>query len=47
MHKTEALRQAQIVLLRGMFGDRNVSANRGIKLEGDEGKSGSGGGATM
>ncbi len=43
MPKAEALRQAQVALLRGKLGGRNIGANRGVKLEGGEGKPGPGG----
>ncbi len=44
MPKAEALRQAQVALLRGKLGGQKLSASRGVKLEGETGKSASGGG---
>ena len=44
MSKAEALRQAQVALLRGKIGGLQASANRGVKVESENGKPAAGGG---
>jgi CHAT domain-containing protein len=44
MSKAEALRQAQVALLRGKIGGLQASANRGVKVESENGKPAASGG---